>query len=233
MHACGICQNGTTATWGEWTSNCSTVPLSYTYPETIPQNTSIPAWAYLSVNITGSFNVTAALADVSAPESSPPVQSTFSTSTTASAAAPTVTSQSAPISTSIVTVGPGPTQTPPAGAVSHKSNAGPIAGGVVGGLAGLAIVAGLIAYFMRRGHRDAASSVEPYGAKSQMTHTTNSPPPLSFQQQPYSPQPYKPYDPTDPSTYPPSAPTPTIQTSHSGYANGAPQPGRYSGMPEI
>ncbi|KZP19552.1 hypothetical protein FIBSPDRAFT_862691 [Athelia psychrophila] len=48
FQACGVCQNGTTTTWAEWTSNCSTVALTQGYPVPIPQNTSFPAWAYLN-----------------------------------------------------------------------------------------------------------------------------------------------------------------------------------------
>ncbi|KZP08341.1 hypothetical protein FIBSPDRAFT_874621 [Athelia psychrophila] len=215
--ACGICQNGSFATWPQWTTNCTGIALSLsTFPDPIPANTTFPAWAYL--NATGGFNVAAAQADDRAPESSPIPQSTAAPSTSASASSASSTSSA-------------PSSSPSAAGNSstHKSNTGAIAGGVIGGLAFVAALAALAVYLLRRrSQTHTAPSDTYYGAvpqnappMSQHTHTLSQPQPM-----------YKPYDPSDPSTFPESAPTPTVQTTSSGLQS-AEQPGAYRGVPEV
>ncbi|KAF8921096.1 hypothetical protein CPB85DRAFT_304301 [Mucidula mucida] len=45
---CLLCQNDNITTWTTWSSNCTRVFLS-TFSETIPDDTSVPAWAYMDV----------------------------------------------------------------------------------------------------------------------------------------------------------------------------------------
>ncbi|KZP19529.1 hypothetical protein FIBSPDRAFT_563199 [Athelia psychrophila] len=129
--ACGVCQNGTYTTWTGWISNCSTVVISIrSFPAPIPSNTSFPAWAYLSVTDNNNFDVQAAEAEEYLPEFTP---------------VPTSTSDLTSTSTSTVTL----TITPiSSAAVSKKSSdAGVIAGAVVGGFAAAALLAGLALFF--------------------------------------------------------------------------------------
>ncbi|VDC06652.1 unnamed protein product [Peniophora sp. CBMAI 1063] len=50
ISACTACQNSTWSTWFEWSYNCSAVWVDGEYPETIPNNTRVPSWAYLPVS---------------------------------------------------------------------------------------------------------------------------------------------------------------------------------------
>ncbi|KAG7092708.1 hypothetical protein E1B28_009038 [Marasmius oreades] len=69
MSACALCQNGTVATWKEWSANCRTVSLS-TFPSSIPSNVLVPGWAYLDVKTNDIFNPEDAKAHANEPESS-------------------------------------------------------------------------------------------------------------------------------------------------------------------
>ncbi|KZP19521.1 hypothetical protein FIBSPDRAFT_563014 [Athelia psychrophila] len=212
--ACGICQNGSSATWTQWISNCTDVTIGIsTFPEPIPENSAFPAWAYLNVTAAG-FNAAAAQADTAAPEST---------------AIPTSTSTSSASATSSTSTS-GPSAAGNPSTASHKSsNTGAIAGGVIGGLAFVAALAGLTFYLLRR---QAQSHTVPsdtyYGAVPQKAAQDMSE--NSFAQQP---QPvYRPYNPSDPSTFPESAPTPTVQTTSFPLA-AQEQPGAYRGVAEV
>jgi hypothetical protein len=67
MSACALCQNGTTTTWSQWTTNCGTVFT--TYPEPIPGQLHVPAYAYLDVESKDVFDPNAASQDANATES--------------------------------------------------------------------------------------------------------------------------------------------------------------------
>jgi len=51
LSACGACQGSTWITWSQWSFNCSDIyePSDNTYPDTIPNGTCVPHWAYLDV----------------------------------------------------------------------------------------------------------------------------------------------------------------------------------------
>ncbi|KAJ4487759.1 hypothetical protein J3R30DRAFT_844258 [Lentinula aciculospora] len=131
MSACALCQNGTTITWSEWTTNCATV--YDTFPKPIPDGLRVPAYAYLDVETQDTFDANAAMQDANATESTAlpsttskisSTQSSTTTSQTSSAQASTSSTASA--SDSITT------QSNP------RSNA--IGGGIVGGILGLALL---------------------------------------------------------------------------------------------
>ncbi|KAF8514088.1 hypothetical protein BU17DRAFT_94777 [Hysterangium stoloniferum] len=64
ISACGACQGGTIITWSQWSLNCTSSDITLSqYPLTIPQNTSIPSWAYLNVTGTNVWDPSAAFAD--------------------------------------------------------------------------------------------------------------------------------------------------------------------------
>ncbi|TDL21359.1 hypothetical protein BD410DRAFT_789792 [Rickenella mellea] len=135
LSACGVCQSHAIITWSRWKTNCTTVYLSV-YPEDIPSGTAIPAWAYLDISTSDIFNPAAAQALQSSPES------------TASLSRVT---QSAS--------GANPTQN---GSTSTKSsNTGAIAGGVVGGVAVVALAAILILFLIRQRNNKARGMMDP------------------------------------------------------------------------
>jgi len=237
ISACAVCQNRTIETWSAWDTNCTQLYLLQ-FPEQIPSGTSIPAWAYLDVVSTDTFSAAAAQADLSAPESS--ATGTKPTGTVSTTVAYT-SSGFGSTATSVGSGGPG------SASASKKSNAGAIAGGVVGGLAGLGIIAALVTFFIMHRRRTQVAPSATYGNfyTSRSDAPLNSPPvnsvPLSssppMSQNPYNNQAPRLYDPSDPSTYPQSPPSPTIHTTNSGpvpqpYGQ-PPQPGYYSGVPEL
>ncbi|KAJ7581075.1 hypothetical protein C8J56DRAFT_256370 [Mycena floridula] len=50
MSACAACQGQNYDSWNEWNVNCQTVYLAV-YPKEIPINTSVPQWAYVSLEV--------------------------------------------------------------------------------------------------------------------------------------------------------------------------------------
>jgi len=236
ISACALCQGGGFNPWTMWITNCSNSDVSLSsYPLTIPQNVSVPAWAYLNVTDAGSFDQAGAFAQANS--SSHPPDST----------SPAPTSRNT---------------SPSSG--GHSSNTGAIAGGVVGGVVGLALIllAGL--WFLRRRRNQLASkeaeSVKFGHKRLDITDDSNGSghaPAMSYSGHSHnlsngSSAPLKLYDPNDPSTFPqtpisiPSTTSPppgtinsyginshtaTSQNSHSRGPSDA--PGAYRGVPEI
>ncbi|KAF9486420.1 hypothetical protein BDN70DRAFT_11386 [Pholiota conissans] len=138
ISACALCQGAEITTWSFYDQNCSSVFLTVFAPA-VPVGFAVPHYAYTDPTANGKdfFNTQIAQAD-NGPESTAPPQASSTSSTT------TTGGVSIPIGTAPLTP-------------KKKSNAGAIAGGVVGGLAGLAaiimIVGGLIR--RRRHHRRA------------------------------------------------------------------------------
>ncbi|KIM86564.1 hypothetical protein PILCRDRAFT_4486 [Piloderma croceum F 1598] len=117
LAACSICQGLDFLRWSYYSSNC-TGPLLGKFVEPIPPQTAVPAWAYLdgmSLCLGPASNAPESTAFV--PTSTSSTSSSFSTSTTAS------TTSTSPVSSSSA----------PSSVSKTPSNAGAIAGGVVGG----------------------------------------------------------------------------------------------------
>ncbi|KAJ7343295.1 hypothetical protein DFH08DRAFT_222512 [Mycena albidolilacea] len=136
VSACGGCQERTFLSWTDWAANCREVEVGR-FLEAVPTQVIVPSWAYLDVTKTNNtFN---------------PILANQSLSTSGSSSSASIsssTSSTAPPSTSSVSLPSSPT-TPQ----KSKSNAGPIAGGVVGGLV-VAVAAGLaILFYLRRRNR--------------------------------------------------------------------------------
>ncbi|KAL4072642.1 hypothetical protein V8B97DRAFT_1870213 [Scleroderma yunnanense] len=221
MAACSTCQNQTYIAWSSWSNNCSTI-YPGVYPENIPSGTAVPNWAYQVVTTSDLFNVTLAQLTgggvylLNAPESS------------ATKATAIVATSTMPISS--IT---GDTQSPNSSpSSSSKSNIGDIVGGAVGGVC-LAAIAAFITWFCIRCRQTKPLSARYDGTNSMYTAMSAFTPPVT--------QP-KFYDPSDPSTFPTSAPSPTIHTSpyndhqnntiHSGVnVVQSGRPGAYSGVP--
>jgi len=182
ISACADCQGSFYSTWDDWSMNCTGVYIQ-TFPEAIPAGTAVPAWAYEDVLIAGTYSPAAAESD-SGPESTAPTSTRTATSTR------TTTTVSTPFPS--ITIGPVTISS------SKKVNAGAIAGGVVGGLAGLAIIGGLIAFLVMRNRR---SQTAPSAAYMDTKVPVAAPPPMTT----YAPSSYAP---GSPGSYAPGSPVP-------------------------
>jgi len=213
LSACGICQGGNIATWTHWSSNCGGIFMSE-FDLPIPPETAIPAWAYLDVSHNG-FNVTAAQADLNAPESTAVASAT---------------------SSSLYSTG--------TYSATKQSNPVAIAGGVVGGLVGITAIAGGVAVFLVRRKRFSRAPSASYGSysdgQSQSQTALYSPPmSMSHNHQPaygagVQPQP-RIYDPLDPNTFPPtpnSVMRLSTETTSQSYSQQY-YPGRYGHVPDM
>lgn len=199
LSACADCQSGKVLSWSVFKANCNTV-----YPQifigNIPSGTAVPHWAYQNVTVDDAFNSTLAQENLNAPES---------------------TANSQPTGTAT----PGASSTSP----PKKSNAGAIAGGVVGGFVLLAGVSIAVLCFIRRRRRGVAPSnlvQTPMGYHSTGEIT------------PFSTTP-KLYNPADPSTFP-SSPSSLMYNSgrvqspaYSGNTVTEQPRTQYSGAPEV
>jgi len=175
--ACTLCQNSTsTTTWTGWSQFCDNVYVTQ-YPFDLPQDSTVPHWAYLDYTKEDNFNPTFAESVGRDPETTPPAAS----------------SATNPPPTATVPPNEGDDQEGNSG--GSASNAGAIAGGVVGGAAGLLVIATLVFFFLR--HRkqrtqqahvidlDLAEGAEWGAVAMQEAH-----------------KPQRLYDPSDPSTFP-------------------------------
>ncbi|KAI0784582.1 hypothetical protein C8Q75DRAFT_810059 [Abortiporus biennis] len=150
LQACSICQGGASAQYSVWNTNCSNVFLTI-FPEDIPADTAVPAWAYLDVSTSDTFNPAVAeqFEQTGAPEST-----------------------SAPSSTST------PHHSHQSGSSSGVSG-GAIAGIVIGVVVGVAAIAFLAFWFYRRRKNTSRGAVvapaEPYtNAKSAKSSASTS-----------------------------------------------------------
>jgi len=182
LSACAVCQGALVSSWSFYDQNCSTVLLTV-FPLPIPSGFAVPHYAYLDPTANGVniFNPAIASADIG-PESTAIPQPTSATNT------------ALPNGSSTGLTATGPTAT---GSKSKKSNAGAIAGGVVGGIAALAIIAGLAAWFVLRRRRQQKSPPIPFDEKLMVSGSPAGDVPTLAN----TPAP-KLYDPNDPSTFP-------------------------------
>lgn len=234
ISACALCQGGEITPWSGYITNCTKAEVSVgSFPENIPLGTDVPAWAYLDVSFEDQFNLTQAydyyqFNNTFIEGTTPPPTSA---SNTASSSVFFSTASSTP-STVVVTTAPAESTTTAAVAgAAHKSNAGAIAGGVVGGVAGLALIAFAFAFWRRRNSR----ATRPVPAMSDVEPTL-----IGQMSPPVSPGPIntaqvgKLYNPDDPTTFPEAHPAPSM-----GYAYGRDSsiitnhPGGYTGAAEL
>ncbi|KAH9954751.1 hypothetical protein BGW80DRAFT_1258557 [Lactifluus volemus] len=207
VSACGGCQGGQWTLWSEWAFNCTSEELSSN--STYPY--SIPAGT--RVPHWAYLNVQADNWSATAAENT----------------------GDSPEGTPSATTG-----TPKSTSTSHahsKSNTGQIAGGVVGGIAGIALLAAFIFWYLRHRRRrreaqpspfmtDAPHVAEAFGLEDSDTFT-----------------PRKYYDPSDPTTFPTSIVSPSLTViptapgSEQAHGDGAAALSRnrseYSGLPLV
>jgi len=178
------------------------------YAFDIPQKATVPRWAYLDYTKEDKFNPTFAESVGRNPEATPPATSSATS--------------------------PPPTATDPSnedgdqqeGKGGSTRNVGAIAGGVVGGLVGFAIITALFIFFLRKRRQrmrqahiidlDLAT-----GAQWDTTATQNA----------YNPQ--RLYDPSDPSTFPAPVSGAGGSYTSSQTDNTPTRLGKYTGSAEI
>lgn len=210
ISACAYCQGNPAPFWSDWTEDCST-SYNGVYPHTIPEGTTIPAWAFGSISGDQWDPTIARAAQQANPqESLAPGATPISTGSSSTSSSPTSSSTAPP--------SPSNTTFP---STKKKSNVGAIVGGTVGGILG-AIALAIVGFFVRRGHQKSISTSTaelPFSnvnndEKSVSTGVPTVPSSpdhlMATNQQP----PMKLYDPNDPSTFPtatlnymPSSPT--------------------------
>ncbi|KAG7092591.1 hypothetical protein E1B28_008934 [Marasmius oreades] len=201
LSACAACQNRNYSylKWSLWSTNCSSVHTNF--PEDIPSGTAVPSWAYIDITSSDAFDPIRAKSSANGAESTGTPKPTASNIPSA-LQSPTATSQ-------------------PSGS-GGSSNAGAIAGGVVGGVAGLAIIAALAFWLFRR--RRSRQNVDPsFDINTGHLPSSSGSEPATRIGSPYSlvsapAAKLRLYDPSDPTTFPnamgtqPHAPTSTWQT---------------------
>jgi len=206
--ACTLCQNSTTTRkWTEWSQFCDTVYVTQ-YPFDIPQNATVPHWAYVDYTQEDKFNPTFAESIGRDPEANP--------SATSSATIPPSTATDPP--------NEGGDQEGDNGGSTR--NVGAIAGGVIGGAAGLLAIAALVFFFKKRKQ----------GA--QQAHIINLDPSTDENWETMAVhdahKPQRLYDPSDPSTFP--DPIPIVgedYPSPQAYVTPPHRAGKYTGSAEV
>ncbi|GJE94961.1 hypothetical protein PsYK624_111380 [Phanerochaete sordida] len=200
LSCCSECQGGISQLWTDFVSSCTDqlTPVTIAnYSRAIPDDTTVPAWAFINVQATNSFSALAAeqFFDTNSSNIGPPSSSTSSSaSSTSSSSSPTAFSSFTSALTSSTTSSATPSSssvTPiPTAAVSHVSDGGAIAGGVVGGIAAVALITfGLVLWLRRsRGRARANRAVRDEVAPTAFSSFPPRPPPSpGFLGRPYNP----------------------------------------------
>ncbi|KAF8692764.1 hypothetical protein AX14_002414 [Amanita brunnescens Koide BX004] len=215
--ACAACQNADWLPWSIYSQNCSSTFLMQ-YPETVPNDTDIPHWAYLDVAVEGTFDLNLASLAGDTPESTAPPSATSTSMSSTSSVSSTSTSL--------------PSSAPTASSASQSSKTATsvIAGCVVGGIVGGTFIAALAFWFYKSGM--ASKLIAQMSAQTSGQEMLAS----SGTRLPFQPVPRRPYDPDDPTTFPPPMDqlTQISQLSVGTDNAGLPRSQRsYTGMPEV
>ncbi|KAH9993792.1 hypothetical protein BJV77DRAFT_996908 [Russula vinacea] len=214
ISACDACQGEPWIPYPSWSANCTTIPPTGTFPEPIPVGVRVPNWAYLDIPASSYWNATEAQLTGDSPE----VTGSASVSPSLVGGGTTTTSKTS--------------SSPVPSAFRGSSNTGAIAGGVVGGIIGVALITGFAAWFTirrRRARSPRPPSVDYFGGQESEMGVVPYPPNIGR----------KLYDPSDPSTYPTTVPSPTINATESSrqYFSSSsdlhPNRKAYTGLPEI
>ncbi|KAF8843547.1 hypothetical protein BDN67DRAFT_1000775 [Paxillus ammoniavirescens] len=254
VSACGACQGAVYLTWPAWTVNCNATldrysVLIFLLPDTLRVNSPVSRKHLRPVQLflRGRF-----LASVSVESSRFVTEVTFhylvqvndtwdgnaayiNASTTSST---TTTTTTTPSPSLVQTTTSSPQVASPSSTTESSratTNVGAIAGGVIGGVALLA-VAGVVIFCVGKRYRGTKKN-----SSDQLPDISQSVPPYAFSGQPVGYQapaaPQKLYNPDDPSTFPiprslePSAMVTTTHTAPS--MSSIHRPGAYTGAPEV
>jgi len=158
LSACDACQGAVWTSWSLFSSNCTTTLPPSSFPNPIPSGTRVPQWALIDVTTENNWNANKSYAVGDTPERAAgailgPSGATVSASGTRISTTPSASSLSG---LSWSTANPTPTPTP-----KSNSNIGAIVGGVVGGVAVIALAAIAIVFFLRRRSSDAPAPAAP------------------------------------------------------------------------
>ncbi|KAF8465585.1 hypothetical protein DFH94DRAFT_782747 [Russula ochroleuca] len=251
ISACDACQGAQWITWSEYMFNCTKVLPPSSFPNPIPSGTRVPQWALLDVTSENNWNSNKSYAVGDSPELAPGAVLASGATVSASATGPVSPHSTSPRESSSTT--PAPTHT------GSSSNAGAIAGGVVGGVAAISIAVAAIFFFLRRQQPQAPSAAVPGVGPFQppmdeiqrpltdnetyTAYTASSVPASSLPGTPVVPM--RLYDPSDPTTFPgyqgipqsPATPEGALP-SHSGTGNSLATmqtsgPQGYHGLPTV
>jgi len=185
LSACAICQGATVDTWKDYTSECkpSFVTLG-SFPPGIPSGTKVPAWAFMDVSKPNIWLAGQAQAIAGkTPDLTTNPSSTISQMSTSSVSGSTASSAQTTSSTTL-----GSTETGKSKPQAKKTGA--VVGGVLGGLAGVALIILSACYLHRRKNKRAFRLVRSPDPKE---------PPIIIQEKSITL-----YNPNDPSTFPQS-----------------------------
>ncbi|KIO16064.1 hypothetical protein M407DRAFT_39834, partial [Tulasnella calospora MUT 4182] len=202
VSACAQCQGFDWVSWSFWRGNCGQDMITTgEYPLDIPIGTGVPAWAYQNVASGDRWNQSLALP-----------QSTYYGTPTASISYHVSTAGDVATQTGATSAAVTETGSPSNG--SSKSNAGPIAGGVIGGIVILAIIGALVWLLIRRRRKEevlpSPTAYYPVGGPQMadypaaVDYGASYPPssPTVFSGNSKTSNAPKLYDPEDPSTFP-------------------------------
>jgi len=132
LSACGACQGATWLPWSVYTTNCSSIYHTSSFPNPVPDGTYVPYWALIDVTVEGTWNSNKSHAVGDTPEVGPGASIVPPVSSSISSSQPTGTA----------------TQTPSPS--SKGSSLGAIVGGVAGGILGISASALIFLFFFRR-----------------------------------------------------------------------------------
>jgi hypothetical protein len=178
LSACDACQGENPLYWSTFVANCtSTLPPSQ-FPNAVPSGVYVPNWAILDVTGSNTWDASAAFQAGDKPEYGPGTffgPNSITVPTTTTTPTPSFTGHSS-------------------GSGGKSSNAGAIAGGVVGGIAAFSVAVAVILYLRGRRSRMVSAGIEasqPMLNNGMVTQSsTGSPLTMKF------------YDPNDPTTFP-------------------------------
>ncbi|KAI0250831.1 hypothetical protein BJV78DRAFT_1282904 [Lactifluus subvellereus] len=213
LSACGACQQDTWTTWSQYSLNCTNTmrPVS-SFPNPVPSGTRVPQWALLDVTFENNWSISKSFAVGDSPELTPGmVISPSSASSTSPTPTPTPTTPSpTPTTPSPTSTTHSPTPTTPSPTPTHSSssNVGATAGGVIGGVAAIAVAGLAILFWLRRKRSQGSSTAFVVDGAPQPLMGEVRPPgsddgtyvPSSMPETPATPR--KLYDPNDPTTFP-------------------------------
>ncbi|KAI0637693.1 hypothetical protein C8Q77DRAFT_382687 [Trametes polyzona] len=239
LYACAACQGAEVAAmpWATFITNCTeSIPVIQAYPEALPNGTSVPSWAYLDVVSSGHLDINQAekLANIHQPDAT--TSGSYVPAATSGSASADPSSSSSSASGASDTAGPTPPASSASTASGEKSKPNTsLIGGIVGGLAGAALI-GVGVFFVIRRHRSQGS----WGAKESPRVIDHSPHMGQYVVAPTdipTPGPFTPsmklYDPDEPSTYPPTEVMYESRSYSSQTHQGHVAQGGYQGRPEF
>ncbi|KAH9991387.1 hypothetical protein BJV77DRAFT_539475 [Russula vinacea] len=184
--ACGACQGHQWITWSEWVTNCTNTLPPPSFPNPVPSGFFVPQWALLDVTNENNWNLNESYSVGDTPEAGP-----------GSLIGPSESGVSNVSATPTSYFDPSSTGPPPPFPGGGGPNGLAIAGGVIGGFAGIAIVIAVISRLQRSSLAPSSVSAGVGASLSQQPSSSDVvPPPSSGSSTTMELQ-----DPNDPTTF--------------------------------